>query len=60
MNIIIQKISEAYLRIEVISDIGFEAKQEMKSYYNIVHQSLSGGHFEKVDIFFSRWSHPCE
>ncbi len=37
-NTIIHKISEAYLRTEAFHHIGFEAKQEMKPYYDIVHK----------------------
>ncbi len=35
---IVQRISQAYLRTEAFGYIWFEAKQEMKPYYNIVHK----------------------
>ncbi len=35
---IVHKISENYLRTEAFRHIGFEAKQEMKHYYDIVHK----------------------
>ncbi len=34
---IVQKLTKAYLRTEAFGHIGYEAKQEMKPYYNIVH-----------------------
>ncbi len=40
MDIAVQKISEAYGRSEAFGHIGFEAKQEMKPYYNIVHKTF--------------------
>ncbi len=52
-NTIVQKISEAYLRTEVFGHIGFEFKQEMKPYYNIVHTKPFGWPFwESWDSLF--------
>ncbi len=42
------------------SHIEFEAKQEMKPYYNIVHKAFQAAILRKFWQFFSRWSHPCE
>ncbi len=39
-NTIVQKISEAYLRTQAFGHIRFEAKQEMKPYYNIAHKAF--------------------
>ncbi len=36
----VQKTSHAYLRTESFNHIGFETKQEMKPYYNIVHKTF--------------------
>ncbi len=55
-----KKISEAYLRTEAFGHIGFEAKQEMKPYYNIVPKAFQVAILRKLIQFFSRWSHPCE
>ncbi len=55
-----QKISESYLRTLVFSHIGFETKQEMKPYYNIVHKAFRAAILRKLRQFFSRWSNPCE
>ncbi len=51
-NTIVQKIFEAYLRTEVFSHIGFEAKQEMKPYYNIVHKAFQAAILRKLRQFF--------
>ncbi len=47
-----QKISEAYLGREVFGHIGFEAKQEMKPYYNIVHKAFQAAILTKLRQFF--------
>ncbi len=46
----VQKISEAYLR-EAFGHIGFEAKQEMKPYYNIVHKAFQVAILIKLRLF---------
>ncbi len=47
-NTIVQKISEACLRTEAFSHIGFEAKQEMKPYYKIVHKTFQAAILRKL------------
>ncbi len=48
------------VRTEVFGHIGFEAKLEMKPYYNIVHKAIKVAILRQLRQFFSRWSHPCE
>ncbi len=50
-NTIVQKISEAYLRTEAFGHIGFEAKQEMKPYYEIVHKAFQVAILRKLRWF---------
>ncbi len=45
-------MSEAYLRTEAFGHIGFEAKQEMKSHYNIVHKTFQVDILRKLKRFF--------
>ncbi len=45
-------MSEDYLRTEVFGHIGFEAKQEMKRYYNIVHKAFQAAILRKLRQFF--------
>ncbi len=52
LNTIVPNISEAYLRTEVFGHIGFEAKQEMKPYYNIVHNAFQVAILRKLRQFF--------
>ncbi len=51
-------MSEAYLRTEAFSHIGFEVKQEIKSYYNICIQNVSGIHFKNVEKVFFKMESP--
>ncbi len=44
----------------VFGHIGFEAKQEMKPYYNIAHKAFQAAILRQLRQFFSRWSQPCE
>ncbi len=46
------KISETFLRIKVFGHIGFEAKQEMKPHYNIVHKTFQAAILRKLRQFF--------
>ncbi len=48
----VKKISEACLRMEAFGHIGFEAKQEMKPYYNIVHKTFQVAILGKLRQFF--------
>ncbi len=50
-NAIVQTIYEAYLRTEAFGHIGFEAKQEMKPYYNIVHKAFQVAILRKLSYF---------
>ncbi len=43
---------EGYLKTEVFSHIGFEAKHEMKPYYNIVHKAFQVAILRKLKQFF--------
>ncbi len=45
---------------EAFGHIGFDAKQEIKPYYNIVHKAFHVAILKKLGQLFSRWSHPCE
>ncbi len=45
-------MSEAYPRTEAFSYIGFEAKQEMNPYYNIVHKAFQAATLRKLRTFF--------
>ncbi len=47
-NTIVQKISEVYLRTEAFSHFGYEAKQKMKPYYNIVHKTFKAAILRKL------------
>ncbi len=53
-------ISEVYLRTETFCHIGFEARQEIKPYYDIVHKLYRQPYWQTWEIYFSRWSHPCD
>ncbi len=54
----VQKISEDYLRTEVFGHIGFEAKQEMKPCYNIVHKVFQMSILRKLGQFFFKIESP--
>ncbi len=45
-------MSEDYLRTEVFGHIGFEAKQEMKPYYNIVQKAFQVAILRKLRYLF--------
>ncbi len=55
-NTIVQNISG--LRIETFNHIGFEAKQEMKPYYNIVLKAFQVAILKKVETVFSNMESP--
>ncbi len=56
--IYVQKISETYLRTEAFGHNGFEAKQEMKPYYNIVHKSFQVAILRKLRQCFFKMESP--
>ncbi len=47
-----KKYLKPILRTEAFSHIGFEAKQELKPYYIIVHKAFQGDILRKLGQFF--------